>query len=109
MQAPQRLIGDRRVELPHRVVQQLQWGSLLLVRIASEPGQRFNRNIFAFDDQGRQLWQIAESPHGGEAADKPFMDLRVNQHGELIAGNWNGVEYRIDPKTGALAVSGFGK
>lgn len=76
--------------------------------MAPEPGQRFNRNVFAFDDQGRQLWQIAESPHG-DAADKPFMDLRVNQQGELIAGNWNGVEYRVHPETGDLAVSGFGK
>lgn len=101
-------IGDRTVELPHQIVQQLRLGELLVLRVEPAAGQLFNRNVFAFDGGGRQIWQIAESPHGTEA-DKPFMDLRVNQYGELIAGNWNGVEYRVQPETGTLAVSGFDK
>lgn len=101
-------IGDRTVELPHEVVQQVPLGALLVLRVEPAPGQLFNRNVFAFDGEARQIWQIAESPHGTEA-DKPFMDLRVSPEGELIAGNWNGVEYRVHPETGALTVCGFGK
>ncbi len=101
-------IGERMIELPHEPVQQLRLGSLWVLRLESAPGQLFNRNVFAFDADARQLWQIAESPHGTEA-DKPFTTLRVSQQGELLAGNWNGVEYRVDAKTGALAVAGFTK
>ena len=101
-------IGDRMVELPQPVVQTLWLGPLLVVRVEPAPGQLFNRNVFALEADGRQVWQIAESPHGTEA-DKPFMDLRVNDAGELLAGNWNGVQYRVHPDTGALTVAGFDK
>ena len=101
-------IGDRTVELPHAVVQQLRLGSLIVLRVEPVPGQLFNRNVFSFDADARLVWQIAESPHGTEP-DKPFMDLHVDEQGELFAGNWNGVVYRVDTETGALAVSGFDK
>ena len=101
-------IGSRTIELPHPVVQTLWLGSLLIVRVEPAPGQLFNSNVFALDTDAQQVWQIAESPHGTEV-DKPFMDLRINHQGELFAGNWNGVEYRVHPATGELSVAGFDK
>lgn len=101
-------VNGRSLLLPHEVVQQMQVGSLLLLRVEPPPGQVFNRNVFAVDADARLLWQIAESPHGTEA-DKPFMSLALDAEGEVLAGNWNGVNYRVDLKTGSLRVVGFSK
>jgi hypothetical protein len=101
-------VNGHAVDLPHEVVQQLPLDGLVLLRVEPPPGQVFNRNVFAFDAAAQRLWQIAESPHGTEA-DKPFMGLRVDARGRVIASSWNGVDYVVDLGSGALQACGFGK
>ncbi len=70
------------------------------------PGQCFNRNGLAVNPDASLRWQIAESPHGTET-DRPFMNLIINDHAELIAASWSGVQYRVNLGTGALTVIGL--
>ena len=62
----------------------------------------FNRNIFAVDPKGNIKWQIQPSPYGGEGRDNPFVRLWVSEQGDLIAGDFIGVDFIVNPKDGTL-------
>jgi len=101
-------VGDQCIELPHPVVQVVKCQGIFIVRVEPPAGVVFNRNVIAFANQGQQLWQIEESPHGTEA-DKPYVGITVEADGSLTAANWNGVDYRVDLRDGSIAVKAFNK
>ncbi|SEL93901.1 hypothetical protein SAMN05216359_1305 [Roseateles sp. YR242] len=76
--------------------------------IEPPPGVLFNRNVLAFTGAAEPAWQIEESPHGTER-DKPYVGITRNDDDELIASNWNGVDYRLNPESGRLTVKAFQK
>ncbi len=101
-------IGGAIVKLPYTAVEGLTYNGLVIVKV--EPPARiiFNRNIFGVLDQGEILWQIEESPHGTQM-DKPYIDIFIDPSGELIAANWNGVSYAVDPASGKISIKSFDK
>lgn len=101
-------IQGKAIGLPHPVVDVKVLGETVVAKVESEPGDIFNRNVYAFSSDGELLWQIEESPHGAET-DKPYVDIGVDNSGKLVAGNWNGVDYFVDIKTGKIATKDFKK
>lgn len=95
------------IDLSRSAAQCLEVQGLLIVRIEPDVGDTYNRNVFALD-RGKILWQIEESPHGTEK-DKPFTSISLGRDGELIAGNWNGVDYSVDISDGTIQVKNFKK
>lgn len=101
-------IQGKAISLPHPVVDVKVLGKTVVAKVESDPGNVFNRNVFAFSADGELLWQIEESPHGTET-DKPYVDIGVDKSGNLVAGNWNGVDYFVDIETGKIATKDFKK
>lgn len=101
-------IGRKEVEFPWPVAQVVEYHRLIVVRIEPPAGNIFNRNVFAFDDDGSIKWQIEESPHGG-GIDKPYMNISISENGEVIASNWNGIDYIINLDDGSVKVKSFNK
>lgn len=101
-------VGDRHIDLLHPVGEMLRYHGLVIVRVEPPPGVLFNRNVIAFKEAGERDWQIEESPHGTEL-DKPYVGIRVDVNGDLIASNWNGVDYRVNPDNGSVQVKAFNK
>lgn len=101
-------IAGARVDLPYEVDEVLEMQDLVIVRVEPPVGQIFNRNVFAYTKQGLLVWEIEESPHGTEL-DKPFVGIRKGEPGELIAANWNGVDYSVNLKSGSIGVKAFNK
>lgn len=101
-------IDDRWVELPYAVDEILECGNSLVIRVEPPVGSIFNRNVFAVTSQGDVLWQIAESPHGTQA-DKPYVGIAHDKDGGLVAANWNGVDYSVDMRCGAITTKAFNK
>ncbi|MNV95378.1 hypothetical protein D3C71_1902650 [compost metagenome] len=81
---------------------------MFVVRLEPPAGTIFNKNIFAITKEGEIFWQVVESPHGTEA-DKPYMEIRRDKDGRLVAANWNGVDYFVDAYTGEVSVKAFDK
>ena len=101
-------IGDRTFDLPHPVEEALTYHDLIIVRLEPPAGVIFNRNVYGISHEGEVLWQIEESPHGTQE-DKPYVNINIGQNHDLIAGNWNGVSYSVNPENGKITVVSFDK
>ena len=101
-------IGGKEVELQWPIVQALKHHGLIIVRVEPPVGEIFNRNIFGLDADGEVVWQIEESPHGG-GIDRPYMNILINENDELIASNWNGIDYIVSLDNGSVQVKTFNK
>jgi hypothetical protein len=66
------------------------------------PQEKLNRNVSAFNEAGDLIWIIQEAPHGGEGQDKAYMFISI-ENGHLVAGNFIGVDYFVNPKDGTVA------
>jgi hypothetical protein len=101
-------IADRAIDLPHPVIEVIECGEMIVVRVDPPAGTIFNRNVFAFTKHGELLWQIEESPHGTEK-DKPYVAILRAQDGNLIAANWIGIDYLVNLANGNIAAKAFNK
>lgn len=95
-------VEDKFVELQNSIDKAIELGELLIVMLLSTEEERLNRNILAINSKGEIVWQIQESPHGGNYVSKPFTNMWLSSKGELIAGNWNGVDYKVSIESGKL-------
>ncbi len=102
------MVKGKAIELPYPSVQAIDIQGLIVVRVEPAIGEIYNRNIFALDGSGEVKWQIAESPHGTEA-DKPYTSISVTEDRELVAGNWNGVDYVVALGDGSISTRSFNK
>ena len=76
----------------------------IIVRVDVPAEVILNRNVFGVGCHGDILWQIEESPHGTER-DKSYMSICVSEDDDLVASNWNGVEYYVSPGDGKITVA----
>lgn len=95
-------------ELPYPIVETVLYGDLLIVRLEPPVGTIFNRNVFALTSDGHTKWQIEESPHG-TVAEKPYVRISFDSTGSLVASNWIGIDYCVDPKDGRIRTKAFNK
>ena len=101
-------VNGKAIELPYPSVQAIDFQGLIIARVEPAIGEIYNRNIFALDRSGEIKWQIVESPHGAEA-DKPYTSISVTDTNELVAGNWNGVDYVVALGSGFISTKSFNK
>ncbi len=101
-------VENRVVTLPYPTAQALNFNELVVVRVEPDIGKIYNKNIFALDGDGKIKWQIAESPHGTEV-DKPYTSIFITTENELLAGNWNGVDYIVSAEDGSISTKSFNK
>jgi hypothetical protein len=101
-------IEREKVELPYPVDTVIVFDNLLVVRLEPSAKRIFNRNVLAIGSDGTVIWQIVESPHGA-TSDKPYVTIYVDSDGNLVAGNWNGVDYVVEIATGKIKTKSFNK
>ncbi len=59
----------------------------------------FNENIYGVSYDGKILWQVEKIEHVDR--DSPYTGMG-QEKGLLSAYNWDGFDYRIEPKTGKI-------
>jgi len=91
------------------IKQVIEIGELKVIRkypldeeLVTYPQEKLNRNIEAYDQNDNLVWVIEEAPDGGENQDKAYMKIWLEE-GRLIAGNWIGIDYLVDLKTGSVS------
>jgi len=99
-------VGGNPIHLPFPVAQSIGLIDAVVVRLDVPAGQLFNCNVYLVGADGGIRWRVHESPHGTED-DKPFMNLWLTENGALVAGNWNGVDYDVDLRSGAIHARAF--
>ncbi|WP_066963234.1 hypothetical protein [Microbulbifer sp. Q7] len=70
--------------------------------LSSYPREKLNRNIEAYKAGGELAWIIQECPAGGQSEDKAYMDIQIKD-GQLIAGNWIGLDFVVNLETGNVS------
>ncbi len=95
-------INDKIIALPAYIREGMIVDDIFVVVLDTEYSMR---NVFAFDSNGNQVWQI-EDP-GVETRDSGYA-LVSNCEGELLA-LFRGAQYSIDPKTGKIIDITFDK
>ena len=102
------LLNGKQLKLGFKPVQVLSFEGIVIARVEPPQNNPLNRNVLAINGQGKVLWHIAESPHGTQV-DKPYTYISVSQNGGLTAGNWNGVDYKVDLRDGSVTTLDFKK
>lgn len=101
------LINNRVFSFPYPVVDVVLVEQLIVLMVEPSSGIIFNRNVYAFSDEGDFVWQIAESPHG--AGDNPYVAIRLDHQNRLLACSWNGNDYLVDSKNGEITAVAFNR
>lgn len=59
------------------------------------------RNIYAFNEEGKQVWQVQE-PLQYDDGVVSYSDIRLKKNGEIIAGSTKGDEYIVNINDGSV-------
>lgn len=101
-------INGKKLELPFPVADALEYKKSIVVRVDPPAREILNDNIYCFTLSGNFLWQIEPSPHGTQV-NKPYVSINVSSSSNLIASNWNGVNYIVNIEDGSIEVKSFNK
>jgi hypothetical protein len=108
-------IGDNEIQLTYEIKDVLEVDDVIVVLqnpkgdlndddeivTLDTEGKQIWRNIIGFDKDGIQIWRI-EAPSQGQPS-HPWRYTYIKlEEGILIANNWNGYKYIVDPKTGDI-------
>jgi len=93
-------IDDTTVAFEYEIGDAIAFDDVVVARFKIPSEVVHNRNVVAVTEMGTRRWTIPEAPHGPQE-DNPYMDIYI-QDGELWAGAWLGMAYRVDVDTGEL-------
>jgi hypothetical protein len=102
-----RLSSGLVLDFEYAVAEVLETANVLIVRLEIPPGETMNRNVFGINrEDGRVRWQVPERKLVYE--DSPYTGLR--RDGVLVTlCNWDGMELRIDPRSGEVLEESHGR
>jgi hypothetical protein len=113
-------INGRRVEFEQPIEEYLELEDRVIILF--EPMEEkefdpdFGRNVFAFDETGKQLWRIQDSGFtiGSHRDDDtevraPYTGIGLEQDGRITVGQPIGCEFDVNPETGEISNMVLGK
>jgi len=100
------LPSGKEVEFEYPILQATDLGGVIVICLAVPQNRKLNENVYAVDHEGTLLWQVKPVKH---VYDKSSY-VGVTNTGKLVRlFNWDGMVYDVDPKTGVVANSYWGK
>jgi len=110
------VVDSKQIELQYPIKQKIEVCGVYVVRIYpnddeldSCPQELYNRNVYAYNSDGKFLWQIEEVSEGAKApkdksyiVGKAYMNIWMEKE-KLIAGNWIGLDYIVNLKNGKVS------
>lgn len=79
---------------------------IVIVRLDIPAKVIHNENVYGISENGELIWQIEKIGHIYD--DSPYTGMAVKEN-KLILYNWDGLEVKIDPKTGKVFSKSFGR
>ncbi len=93
-------IGDRLIDLGSPIKQIVTAGNRHLVLI--DPFARNNRNVYCFDDQGNQIWQIEAAPNVDGLVKDAWIQLFLVDNERVRGRTFSGFEIEIELRNGKM-------
>ena len=88
-------------------------GEGVVIRIAWEHKDQSTRNVYLYGPDGELKWQISDkAPRpdgtGFHKVIYSFVSVHLTQKFGLMAKDFDGRDYKVDPRTGNLSIAGLG-
>lgn len=83
---------------------------ITVVCLEIPPKTIMNQNVFGLDRDGAIMWQVPYNIKvASESKDSPYIEVKSQDDGTVMAYNWSGHHARLNPKTGGIIEVIFGK
>jgi hypothetical protein len=97
------------VEFDHTIREVVEVGDVLIVLLDVPPKESMTENVFGVSKAGQILWQIERIPATATDPVNCYTSIFPPKGGIVRLYNWNGTGVRIDPQTGKVLATWFGK
>lgn len=94
------IIDGEKITFDYELGEVLNVDGVIVIRLKIPPDAVNNRNVFAIDPAGNELWKIPENPKTS-FDDDPYMSIYREDEG-LWARTWSDWAYRLDPESGDI-------
>lgn len=105
------IISGKRVDFEHNIEDVKEIEGIIVVLLDIGRGVRFYNNVFGLNQDGELLWQVQDPcevynviPHG-----VPYVAIRINEAKQLLAYDFSGGIYFLNPNTGKIIGSDWTK
>jgi hypothetical protein len=99
-------VNNIQVLFDYPIVQTIELESLAVIRLEIPPNINYNENVFGVSEDGQLLWQIKKVAL--VYTNSPYVNL--SKHDSLVvAQNWDGLSLWLEPATGKIVKSFYGK
>jgi len=100
------LSSGRKVRFRYAIRDTLEIEGVIIVRLDVPVNRKLNENVYALDSQGDLLWQVKPVRHVYQRS--PYVGIeKAGEFARLF--NWDGNVYDVNPKTGDVISSYWGK
>ena len=96
--------GEAILKSDHDIVKLIEKDDCAIVLLSEvSMNEKRNCNVVAYNDRGKLLWQVQPlNFYPGGQKDCPFVDILINEKGELVLFNWCSFLLVVDPITGKV-------
>ena len=89
-----------QVECIYSIKNNIIFKNILVVLLEVPIKEKYNRNVFAFDCTGNELWQIDNLFPNDD--DCPYNMIKIDENELLHLYNWCGFVVKLNPLTGEV-------
>ena len=100
------LKSGKTVSLRYDIAEILIFQEVIIARLDIPHKVVFNENVYGISHDGRLLWQVPKLDHVYQ--DSPYTGMKI-LNDDLILCNWDGLDVTIDPISGTVLKSSYGK
>jgi outer membrane protein assembly factor BamB len=98
-------VNDHQVILSHPIYGLIELDDMVLLLIYGTSSKQMENlpanNVYAFDREGRQVWQIQE-PLQYDDGFVSYADISLKKDGVIVAGSTKGDEYLVNTDDGTV-------
>lgn len=104
------IVNGQRVSFQYKIDNVKLCMGLYIVLLDIPMGVSFLNNIYAVDDNGNIVWQVQDPrevyPINGHIE---YVGTRITDDDKIVATNFSGISYTVDPSNGKIIDKGFTK
>jgi outer membrane protein assembly factor BamB len=98
--------SGKTVKFDYPVREAVQIDDITVICLEVPMNRKLNENVYALDNEGNLLWQVKPARHAYENSSY----VGVKALGNVVrVFNWDGMVYDLNPKTGDVLSSFWGK
>lgn len=96
------IVNGNKVSFPYKIDSVKLCNGLYIILLDIPIGITFLNNIFAADKCGCIIWQIQDPKELSIEGNIEYVGIRITEDNKIIATNFSGITYTLDPTDGKI-------